>query len=234
LIGAFCANAGAADLSGFLDACRDGPLKVPEIQHVYFPDDNLELLALRLSTGLYADEDIYRRLVRDIGSIRHADAHTRGVRYRPIDGGWAISVEFDRDTLQKINDTRYEDWNCLNSYLGAKIPDGPWNGPVNIWFPRLYDLSRVSELYSRLPGAIGVSRNMLLGDSSTIYVTRRRSDWVYVFDVAGGDCPAGCTSHDLRYFEVGARGKIRRRAHSRSVMAYAAPDWVRSYWRRYR
>src|SRR4051812_12135410 len=39
-------------------------------------------------------------------------------------------------------------------------------------------------------------------DGPTICVTPSTDVWHYVFDRAGGDCPAGCTTHEYHHFST--------------------------------
>ena len=50
--------------------------------HMFFPNENLEQLALRLSSGLYADPAVYARLLRDTTTIRILNPALTSVPYR--------------------------------------------------------------------------------------------------------------------------------------------------------
>ncbi len=74
----------------------------------------------------------------------------------------------------------------------------------------IYDLERLSKDYAALPGMQSVEPNGNGGDGPTICVVRQDSVWHYVFDRAGGDCPAGCTEHAYTHFTVSTLGTVVR------------------------
>jgi hypothetical protein len=214
-------------------SCRDGSKVVSEDRHALFADENLELLALRFSTGFYADPVVYRRLQRDIESIRTINSKMRSIHYFKPNDGRTLLLFFDPKALTQAKSHQYDHWNCLNSYFGATVTDYSRFGYIEIRLRGPYKLENVAELYKRLPGVSQVDTSHTVGDGSTIYVTRRDTDWVYIFDIAGGDCPAGCTEHELHYFKVCPDGKAREIA----MCAHGCeppPDWVKLYFRQYR
>jgi hypothetical protein len=55
-----------------------------------------------------------------------------------------------------------------------------------------------------------------------------------VFDIAGGDCPSGCTTHEMHYFEVSADGRVQKTATWNTESHASPPDWATAYFRKYR
>jgi hypothetical protein len=74
----------------------------------------------------------------------------------------------------------------------------------------------------------------MIGDSSNIYVSRQGSVWLYLFNIAGGDCLAGCTTADMHYFEIAEDGRVQRTALWNSNSHEPAPDWAIATFRKYR
>jgi hypothetical protein len=89
--------------------------------HVFFPDENLERLALRLSSGLYADKATYDRLVRDVTLIRERNPALKSIGYRIDHDVRVLRVSFQPLTFWLARLSLYGHWNCLNRFLGADI-----------------------------------------------------------------------------------------------------------------
>jgi hypothetical protein len=201
--------------------------------HVFFPDESLERLALRLSSGLYADKPIYDRLVRDVKMIRDRDPQLRSVGYR-IDHNVRVLRVFFKPLYFWLAGTHlYGDWNCLNRFLGADVVAHSDFDYAELTFAGLYNPDIISKAYRDLPGVTQTEFASMLGDGSSIYVTREDAVWHYVFDIAGGDCPSGCTEHEMHYLEVTADGHVHRTATWSTESHAPPPDWATVYFRKY-
>lgn len=196
---------------------------------------NLNLLSLRLSKGLYADDRIYDRLARDVAIIRALDRGLESVQYRPRLDPHSVNVFFSPETLTSARKGRYRAWDCLNGVFGAQIEDYSKAGFMLLHLPGLYNPDKVVELYRRLPGVTRVVVDGVIGDGSNIYVTRNDSAWIYIFDIAGGDCPSGCLEHQLHYFEITADGTVAQSdAWDSKLHRDAPPEWATDNFRKYR
>src|SRR5688572_1074664 len=69
----------------------------PQTSYERRPDPNLELLALRLSNGLTADQQVYERIERDINSIRLMESKLKEVHYTPRYDGRSLLIKFRKD-----------------------------------------------------------------------------------------------------------------------------------------
>ena len=107
-LAALCLTAGLQQASASATAdlipaaalpCKPGASATEPDHHVFFPDDNLEQLALRMSPGLYADPTIYARLVRDIATIRALNPTLKAVGYRPHQEIRVLRVTFESTTF---------------------------------------------------------------------------------------------------------------------------------------
>jgi hypothetical protein len=202
--------------------------------HVFFPDENLERLALRLSSGLYADKDTYDRLVRDATMIRSENPGLRSVGYRMDHDVRVLRVTFKPLYFWLARTHLYWDWSCLNRFLGAAVVFHPEFDYAELTFSGLYNPHIVERAYGALPGLQATEFSSLLGDSSGIYVTREAAAWHYIFDLAGGDCPAGCTEHELHYFAVSTDGRVQTAATWRAQATDPPPSWAIAYFRKFR
>jgi len=211
-----CASATAHITSDTALPCKPGASDTEPDRHVFFPDDNLEQLALRLSPGLYADPTIYARLVRDIAAIRALNPTLKTVGYRPDRDIRVLRVTFEPTYFWRARLHVYSDWDCPNRFLGAQIAMHPDFNYAELTFKGLYNPQVIENAYRHLPGVIATEFAGLLGDGPNIYVTRTEATWHYIFDLAGGDCPAGCTEHELHYFTMTPDAPYRVVASSRT------------------
>lgn len=177
-------------------------------------DTNLELLALRLSTGVVAEQDVYERVVRDVAAIRAEDPSLAEIGYYPRQhDGRSLFLALDFDAFASIQNDRYHDWDCLNdAYVVEKqeLSDAQQFAPfVELTLKGIYDLKAVALDYAELPGITGATPNVSGGDGPTLCVTREADDvWQWVVDRASGDCLGGCTSHEYFHFTTQADGEL--------------------------
>jgi hypothetical protein len=178
-------------------------------------DTNLELLALHLAGGIVADQFVYDRLVRDVGAIRSQDARVAGIQYFARGDGKSIGLSPDASTYAAMRAGSYHAWDCLNqTYLVTntqfiEYPNLPSVGPnVLLTLKGIYNIPTLVTQYATLPGVKAFDGGPGGGDGPTICVTRESDAWHYVFDRAGGDCPAGCTEHTYYHFSTNAGGAV--------------------------
>jgi hypothetical protein len=101
---------------------------------------------------------------------------------------------------------------------------GSWS--ILITLRGIYNLPRIAELYAALPGVTAANANYGLGDGPTLCAARTGQQYQYIVDRAGGDCPAGCTTHDMRAFRSDAAGQITPLGSWSSNSGDAAPAWA--------
>jgi hypothetical protein len=229
-----CFGAQSDSLTHSSVPCTENSQRVTPDTHVFFSDENMELLALRLSSGLYADRQIYDRLVRDVKMIRARDHRVAAVAYSPRQNVRVLNVYFKPYDFWRVRISLYRDWNCLNSFLGAEVADHPEFEYAELRFRGLYNPETISKWYRDLPGVKLTEFSSMLGDSSNIYVSRQDSVWKYLFNIAGGDCLAGCTTADMHYFEVSPDGQVQRTATWNTASNEPTPDWATANFRKYR
>ena len=178
-------------------------------------DTNLELLALQLSPGrLIADQTIYDRVVRDVTAIRKADPSIADISFWASTDGRGIFLEgIDDEAFAEMQLGTY-DWDCLNftyrmTELQLSKPDPRFSNFAVITLKGIYDIPQLLPLYAELKGISRAGQNYGGGgDGPTICVTPSATVWHYVFDRAGGDCPAGCTTHEYHHFSTTLAGAV--------------------------
>jgi hypothetical protein len=202
--------AGAA-AGGSPAVCPPGVPSAQQIASTPRANPNLELLALKLSTGIVADQAIYDRVVRDVSAIQTQDSTVAGIGYFPRNDGRSLELSVDQPTFDQMRDHSYQAWDCLNqAYILGNVNFGPGTLlDVSLSLKGIYELQQVAAEYATLagiksagPGGIGG------GDGPTICVTPEGDVWHYVFDQAGGDCTAGCNEHQYFHFTTGSAGAV--------------------------
>lgn len=195
-------------------------------------DPNLELLAMRVEPGrVTASEEIDARLVADVAAIRVAAPELAGIGYFGRSDGKQLLLSPNDLTMQSIRAHEYSAWDCLNDFYGLE------NLEVGSTFVVLtlkgtYDLATLSKLYGTLPGIRSAESNVSGGDSATICAQQSGAMFEYVVDRAGGDCPAGCTTHDAHAFVSTAAGVVTAKGSWNSEQTPNPPDWFTRLCRR--
>ena len=213
--------------------CGNSSASVARDTHAFFPDENLERLALRLSSTLYADRATYDRLVRDVSLIRARAPQLKSVHYFARQDARILNVFFNTFDFWRVRAHLYGDWNCLNGFLGAEVAFHPDFDYAELTFAGLYNPDVIARAYRALSGVKMTEFAGFVGDSSNIFVTREASTWHYVFDIAGGDCPSGCTEHELHYFAITPDGRVHTTATWKAQANEPPPDWATAYFRQY-
>lgn len=128
-------------------------------------DENLELLAVALSPGVTAEQEIYDRMVRDVTAIRALPPVVDGVSLTEVPflathtGRTLLLTPDGLATYQAMENGDYRAWDCLNDWYGFEGADFeaafpaelPW---VRVRLKGLYDLHRVAAEYAALPGVV--------------------------------------------------------------------------------
>jgi hypothetical protein len=218
------------------DNCLTGLVTTMELASTPRADTNLELLALRLSRGrVVADQTIYDRVVRDVGSIRAQRPDLATISYFPTYDGKTVDLTVDVDTAERMKSGTYTPWNCLNTRLGAVMPfeyiriGNADNEFVFVGVKGIYAVDILAPEYGRLPGVTNTDGDNVDGDGPTICVTSGPDTWHYVFDAASGDCPAGCIDHAYSHFTTSTVGTVVQLETWSSASGGSAPAWVSQY-----
>jgi hypothetical protein len=212
-----------------------GPCPMPigtaaEVAATPRADTNLELLALHLDAGkVAATQETYDRVVADVAAIRRLAPELADIGYFPPHDGKQLGLVPNDLTARSIEAGDYSAWDCLNDFYGVEslevIPNIFGPSLVLITLKGIYDLDRVAEAYRMLPGIEDADPNFGGGDSSTICALRDATRIEYVVDRAGGDCPAGCTTHDAQLFASDAAGSVEAGASWDTESGAPPPEW---------
>ncbi|MGZ5967112.1 MAG: hypothetical protein ACXWP4_05555 [Polyangiales bacterium] len=177
-------------------------------------DPEAEQLALTLGTRIVADQATYDRVVRDLAAIRkaHPEVADLHVFFRFVQ---SMRVFFDRPTIDALRAGTYHGWDCLDGQYGgvdqkdySVATDGS-GGSTTLKLRGFYATDRLACRYLTAPGVTQVQEgDVLIGDGSTVFAWTEGDAFHYAFDRAGGDCPAGCTTHDVSHFRSTPDGAV--------------------------
>jgi len=218
-------------------SCPPAAATPAEIASTPRADTNLELLALRLSQRVVAEQGIYDRVVRDLTAIRVLKPSVANISYWPLHDGRDLVFTVDRPTAEALRDQRHRAWRCLDaSYVVAAtkvtiveaVPPSAPLQTVSLTLKGIYDTEMLSQLYSSALEKGDIQPNYSVGDAATICVTRNGDRWHYVLSAARGDCPAGCTATTAYYFSSGVGGAVFEEQWD-SESGLPAPSWWSQY-----
>ncbi len=207
-------DAGSPSGGAASDDCKSEVPSAADLASTPRADQNLELLALKFSDDVIADQSVYDRLVRDVGAIRAQDPSVKSIGYFAPNDGKTLLLTVDFPTLTQMQNGSYHAWDCLNAAYGLTgITPLPASNPtfenyVTVELKGIYRLNLLGEQYAKLAGVSDAGPSSGGGDGSSICVTREEDTWHYVFDEAGGDCPAGCTEHAYTHFTTDLAGTV--------------------------
>lgn len=201
----------AGDGAGGSDGCASDVPSAAALMSTPREDTNIELLALKFSERVVAEQDVYDRLVRDLSAIRAQDPSVASINYFAPNDGKSLLLRVDVPTGAAIADGSYHSWDCLNDAYGAssinQLSIGG-TGFVALTLRGIYRIDLVSKQYATLRGIESAGPAVGGGDGPTICLTRTNDVWHYVFDDASGDCLAGCTEHLYKHFSTDQAGAV--------------------------
>lgn len=236
---AFCLAAGCGGSPGGTSmpaGCPAALASAGELASTPRADVNLELLALKLSPGkIVADQAIYERVVRDVGAIRAMQPALATIAFFPRTDGRSVDLQVSLATGMQMQAGTYHAWDCLNDAYGAAMPfdflrvGNADDEFVSFKLKGIYATDRLAMEYARLPGVLTVDGNNLEGDGPTICATTGDATWHYVFDAAGGDCPAGCTTHAYQHFTTEPGGAVTALESWGTESQTPQPAWVAQF-----
>jgi hypothetical protein len=197
-------------------------------------DENLELLALKLTPGkIIANQATYDRVIRDVETIRAQQPELKGIRFYPAGDGRTLMLAVSAETLSEMQRGDYHSWDCLNATYYAKEPftysTGGAPASVTLELRGIYAIALLAADYARLPGVMSATPGVGGGDGPTICVTPTSDTWHYVFDAASGDCPGGCIDHAYSYFTTEPAGDVKAVDTWSTQAGLPAPAWVATY-----
>lgn len=190
-------------------------------------DENLEALALTLEPErVTASQGSYDRVVSDVAAIRALQPALADIGYRALTKN--LYVALTSIGAQSIAAGEYSAWDCLNAAYSATtlLNQSFSNDSAYVTLGGIFNLPLVAAQYAELPEVTEASPDGLVGDGSSICVSRDGDHYEYLVDRAGGDCPSGCTEHELHGFTSDAAGQVTALGEWSSTSGEPAPAWA--------
>jgi hypothetical protein len=221
--------------------CQHLPGTPEELAATPRTDENLEAMALDLSSGITAETSIYERLVRDVSVIRALEPRVGNIRYADADDGHTLLMMLEGDPLITLRQLERDPlWRCLNSHY-RPIEVRPSFSGAQMKFSAHYNLHQLGELYSSIDGIKVAYPNgrTTIGNDADILVTRDAQLWHYVFVAWGRQCTPECAMPSVFYFIVDASGAARLAGTYNFPAPVAGtalsarpvqPEWLATYW----
>jgi hypothetical protein len=189
------------------------------------PDARAELLAVETSGAFVAPDPLYQRVTKELAAIARLDPRTADIEPF-VEFAADLIVVLEEDAWQADQRAQYHAWSCLNEAYGVKEIDHnmlPRMRGVKLGFgDRRWNAARLAPLYAAVPGVRSAAADGMMGDGPDVCLEVQGDTHHYIFDKAGGDCPAGCTEHLYLGFEAGPDGTVTPLGSSDGA---AAPAW---------
>lgn len=186
-------------------------------------DASIELLALSLSPGVTADQDIYQRLLRDLTLIKRMEPRLKNVHYRHRNDGKTLVLRFSDNASFLFARGKYPYWDCVNRHYRFESAQTISPGLVELRLGGIYDLEQLASLYARLPGVMHAQAQELnsIDDGATILVNREEDVWHYIFRTP--------RSKAFYYFTTRSE-QSPQQGGVWTGRAATAPVWLKKYW----
>jgi hypothetical protein len=190
--------------------CRDYEGQATPAQTATTPraDAEAELLAIEASGEIVAPQPLYDRVVAELAAIRADQPTLVAIVARPSWPPSSVVISLDEEGIAAYDAGTFHAWDCPNElYHATAIEDG-FLASLVVRFAGLYDIRQVLEDYLVVEHVEHAEVELTAGDGPDVCVSIDGDLHTYVFDDAGGDCPAGCTEHLYTGFTVDLAGII--------------------------
>ncbi len=167
---------------------------------------NAALLAQCLTGAIRAPILLSSEIANELAMIEYTygGEHPQivDIPMRPPWGIWLI-VEFDETTYAEVLNHQYDAWTELNEEYGVTDLEVLSLQPIAVLkFEEALNLCSLALEYSNLPGVTEAWNEPLAGEVPTILVKTDGANRDYLYFYGEGDCPAGCTYREYRYFRI--------------------------------
>jgi hypothetical protein len=188
-----------------------------------------EALAIETSGEFVAPAALYERVVSELSKIVAVDPSMAGIAPMSEAMSNRIIVGFDDPGFQRYQAGSYDAWACPNQAYAATeiatIGSGTLKYVTIAFGPKRYNTPLLASEYAGLPNITSASADSLIGDGSDVCLEIQGSTHFYIFDRAGGDCPAGCTEHLYTAFELPEGGAVQPLGSFDPALPAAPPEW---------
>jgi len=160
-----------------------------------------KILSLETNGEINLNEDNYNLIYDQLIVLESTYSEIRDTYVRP---SWALDrllVKLDPEADSNYKIGNYTEWDQTNEkYSLSIISDSSfWYMLV---FNSEYNTRLLSEVYKSIPGILWVSPDSAFGDGTDICLEKKGDSNLYIFDLASGDCEAGCISHTYHSYII--------------------------------
>ena len=198
------------------DACAGYPYQATadEIAATPREDADAEIIALVASGEFVAPQDLYDRVVQDLGAIRAEHPDLDDIHaMSPWPG--SMPVAFDEEGTALLQAGTYDGWDCPNERYELDASASPVledTAFIELGGKRL-NVELLAKEYLELPN-IHYTEAFGVLDGSYICLQIEGGTHHYLFARGGGDCPSGCTEWDHYEIDVDVGGTVTLVAES--------------------
>lgn len=190
-------------------------------------DRAAELLAIETSGAFVAPDALYDRVSAELVQIAQAEPKVAEIRPLSSDLTASIIIAFDALGFQSYRSGTYKDWNCPNEAYGLTQIENLGTLPfVTLAFGATrYNTPLLANEYAGLPNVTSAEPDRLSGDGPDVCLEIQGDTHLYIFDQAGGDCPAGCTEHEYFGFELALGAGVKALGTFNPALPMPEPAW---------
>lgn len=222
-----------ADTSGSTGAvsppdCSDyvGRATPEETAMTPLPNAEAELLAIEASGAIVAPLPLYDRVAAELAAIRADAPGLAAIEARPSWPPSSVDVTLDEEGRAAYDAGTFDAWDCPNELYHATAVEDGFLGSLVVRFAGLYDVQQVLVDYEAVEHVVSAEPELVGGgDGPDVCLSIDGELHTYIFDDAGGDCPAGCTEHLYTGFTVAQDGTITALGSFDPALPMPAPAW---------
>ena len=173
------------------------------------PELQAEILAMALSGSVAASDSDYITIVRDLDAIRSVRTDLAEIHATPPRTTTSIFIRAEsKSDAGDLTSGRVKSWTCLDKLYGPAHITHIDDMSFVVELPHVLHPLQLAQRYGKVSGVAGAEPMEAAGDGPTICIRSAETTRSYLFDRASGDCPSGCTTHELHLVEVSDAGMV--------------------------
>lgn len=190
-------------------------------------DSNAEILALETAGTFTANDALYDRVSGELAAIAVLEPAVASIRPLSAVSRSDLAVTLDGEGFKSWTDGTYHAWDCANAAYGATVTASPLvPSVVSVRFgSKRYQPGPLAKEYAALAHVTAAQPDYGTTDGPDVCLQIDGDTHHYVFDQAGGDCPAGCTTHQYFGFEAKPGGVVTAQGSWTSASPMPEPAW---------
>ena len=166
-------------------------------------EESAVILGIETLNKLTLNELEYQRILNELSVLKAQSEAISEVMAVPSWDLNGIIIKLEEEALNDYNNSKYIHWDDANKKYGLKeIETFSFTESLFLTFDNYYNVKILQEEYGKITGVKSAFPNSIAGDSSDICLEIEDSIRHYIFDVAYGDCPAGCINHTYHGFTI--------------------------------